>query len=274
MNWLARQGFLGPESREILASTTAAFVGVSGGGGHLVQQFAHAGLGGFVPVDPDRATHTNRNRVVGLTWFDCLLRRKKVAVAKRLARGINPGARVKPIFGRWEDHVDELRACDVVLGAVDTFKVRAELEGFCRANLLPYCDLGMDVHPMAGSHFIGGQVTLSMPGDLCLRCMGIIDDDKLAREAARYGADAGPAPQVVWTNGLLASAAVNLVMQMFTPWHPSVPRSTCIEYDGNTTRLAESNRLAAFRGHACSHYPILEVGSPSFTLTRTTSPRS
>jgi hypothetical protein len=49
----------------------------------------------------------------------------------------------------------------------------------------------------------------------CLRCMGIICDDVLERE--RYGA-AGGRPQVVWPNGMLASAAVGIAVQLLTPW--------------------------------------------------------
>jgi hypothetical protein len=44
----------------------------------------------------------------------------------------------------------------------------------------------MDVHEI-GDHFaIAGQVALSMPGDMCFKCMGIITDDDLAKE--QYGA--------------------------------------------------------------------------------------
>jgi hypothetical protein len=266
MTWLDRQSFLGPKSVEALTAMTIGFVGLGGGGSHAVQQLAHAGVGGFVGVDHDRAASTNRNRLIGMTPWDALLQRRKAAMAKRLIRRINPRARVRAIPARWEEATDALSACDLVVGAVDTFKARAELEGFCRAHLTPYCDLGMDVHPLPdGGYFVGGQVALSLPGDLCMWCMGLLTDANLAQEASRYG-KAGPAPQVVWTNGALASMAVNLIMQLFTPWHDRSTRSTCIELDANRNSLCPSPKLKLFEGTDCRHYPVNEVGSPLFDI--------
>ncbi len=267
MNWLDRQSFLGPDSPRILAAMTIGIVGVGGGGAPVAQQLAHAGVGGFVPVDSDHATKTNRNRLIGMTPLDAIFRRRKAKMAKRLIRRINPHARVVPIVGRWEDNPDALLRCDLIVGAVDTFKARAELEAFCRAHLIPYCDLGMDVHSLAGgTYFVGGQVVLSLPGDLCMRCMGLINDLRLAQEASRYG-EAGPQPQVVWTNGMLASAAVNLILQLFTPWHDGTSRSTCVEMDANNHTVAPSNRLSGLRGTTCNHFPLREAGNPLFGVS-------
>ena len=36
-----------------------------------------------------------------------------------------------------------------------------------------------------------------------MRCMAIVTEEYLKEEAGRYG-DAGPRPQVVWPNGVLA----------------------------------------------------------------------
>jgi len=266
MSWLDRQSFLGPNSANTLRAMTIGVVGGGGGGSPILQQLAHAGVGTFLPVDHDRATRTNRNRLIGMEPLDALLGRFKARMAKRLIRRINPKAHVRPIVGRWEDNTAALLCCDLIVGAIDTFKARAELEDFCRAHLIPYCDLGMDVHELPdGGFFVGGQVAFSLPGDLCMRCMGIITDTRLSQEASRYGA-AGPAPQVVWTNGALASAAVNLIISLFTPWHSAAPRSTCIELDANQGTMAESNRVTSFRGTQCRHHPLIEAGSPMFDI--------
>jgi len=266
MTWLDRQGFLGPNSVNVLTAMTVGVVGLSGGGSPIVQQLAHAGAGGFVAVDHDRATKSNRNRLVGMTPWDGLLRRRKATMAKRLIRRVNPRARVVALPTRWEDATDALLTCDLILGAVDTFKARAELEAFCRAHLIAYCDVGMDVHDLPeGGYLVGGQVALSLPGDLCLWCMGLLTEERLAQEASRYGR-AGPAPQVVWTNGLLASMAVNLVMQLFTPWSGLPIRSTCIELDANRSSLGPSHKVRCLEGVVCRHYPLIEAGSPLFDL--------
>jgi hypothetical protein len=93
-----------------------------------------------------------------------------------------------------------------------------------------------------------------------MRCMGFITEERIAREAERYGA-AGNRPQVVWPNGVLASTAVGIAMSLLTPWNrlPPVP---FIEYDGNRNELKPSSVLAVVRGRACPHYPPHEVGDP------------
>jgi tRNA A37 threonylcarbamoyladenosine dehydratase len=64
---LVSQSFLGRDSDAVLAGVTAGIVGLSGGGSHVVQQLAHVGIGGFVPVDHDIIEHKNLNRLVGGT---------------------------------------------------------------------------------------------------------------------------------------------------------------------------------------------------------------
>src|SRR5208282_851819 len=110
---------------------------------------------------------------------------------------------------------------------------REQLERFARRHLIPYIDIGMDVHDLGCSEFlIAGQVVLSMPGGPCLRCAGLITDERVAAEANRYGA-AGGRPQVVWSNGVLASTAVGIVVQLLTPWSGKPPQFIYLDYDGN-----------------------------------------
>lgn len=62
-----------------------------------------------------------------------------------------------------------MRRCDLIFGCVDSFAERAELEASCRRYLIPYLDIGMDVH-QAGDEppVMGGQVILSMPDGPCM----------------------------------------------------------------------------------------------------------
>jgi len=85
-----------------------------------------------------------------------------------------------------------------------------------RRYLVHYIDIGMDVHGIARP-VIGGQLIQSSPGGLCMRCMGFLTDETLAREAGRYG-NVGARPQVVWPNGVLASTAVGLAVDLVTNW--------------------------------------------------------
>ena len=139
---------------------------------------------------------------------------------------------------------------------MDNIRSKDELEGFCRRFLIPYVDQGMDVHRIGNSdgYLVAGQVVLSLPGELCLRCFGIITEDVLAEEARTYG-DAGGKPQVVWPNGVLASTAVGLLVQLVTPWSKVRRRSAYFCYDANEGTVVEADRLRRRRDQALSPLP-------------------
>lgn len=70
-----------------------------------------------------------------------------------------------------------------MFGCLDSFKERDELERFCRQNLIPYIDVGMDVVNVEGRFHIVGQVALSMLEAPCLHCMGIVTEQAIRAEA-------------------------------------------------------------------------------------------
>ena len=200
-----------------MGRSKAALVGLGGGGSHIAQQLAHIGLGSFLPIDPDFIEDTNLNRLVGATMEDVKLGTAKVDIAERVIKAVNPAAEVNKRRANWTEVTAELRDVDVIFACVDSIGCRSELEAFARRFLIPLIDIGMDVHESSGEFSISGQVMLSMPGKPCMRCMGLVTDEALAKEAARYGA-AGGKPQVVWPNGTLASIAVGFFMKLVTPW--------------------------------------------------------
>lgn len=224
MKRLDRQSFLGRESEANLEAATVGIVGLGGGGSHVLQQAAHLGIGGFVNVDPQDIDLTNTNRLVGGTLADArgrpavpgvlrgfrrLLRwlnrlagdtldyidceAAKVGIGARVVRGLNPRARIVSVRGKWQSATERLKFADVIVGALDSFGEREELERFARRYLIPYIDIGMDVHPLSGNRgfLVSGQVVLSTPGGPCLRCCGLITDERLKEEAGRYGALGG-----------------------------------------------------------------------------------
>lgn len=266
MTRLDRQSFLGPNSEHMLRECTVGLVGLGGGGAHVVQQLAHLGVGGFVLVDPDRIDLTNTNRLLGGTLADAEADILKVAIAERVIRGVQPGARVVAVPDTWLAAMDDLKVCDVIVGAVDSYKERDQLERFARRHLIPYIDIGMDVHKLGKNGFlISGQVIMSMPGGPCLRCCGLVTEERLTLEAQAYGA-AGGRPQVVWPNGVLASTAVGLLAQIIAPWHPKLSEFVYIEYDGNKGTMRVSARVELLRGKSCPHHPADEVGDPLFDI--------
>lgn len=265
MTRLDRQCFLGPKSDAVLASASIALVGLGGGGSHLAQQASHAGIGGYKLVDPDRIDDTNTNRLISGTLADVRRQAFKTAIATRTIRALNPHARITEIRSSWQQATDELKTCDVIIGAVDSIREREQLERFARRYLIPYIDIGMDVHAIGeAGHLISGQVILSTPGNPCLRCCGLVTDERLEREAEKYGA-AGARPQVVWPNGVLASTAFGLAVRLLTPWHDNVPEFVYLEYDGNKGTLVTSPRAALLDG-PCPHHPREENGDPLFDI--------
>jgi hypothetical protein len=254
---LDRQQFLGRNSDLILLLGRVAIVGLGGGGSHLVQQLAHLGVGRLLVYDADRVEDSNLNRLVGATEQDIARGTLKTEVAKRVVSQVNSKATVRTFSCRWQEAHEPLRTCNVVFGCVDRFDERRQLEAYCRRFLIPFIDIGMDVHKLGDRYAIAGQIILSMPGEPCMECIGFFREDE---DGPRYG-DAGSKPQVVWPNGILASFAVGVFVQLMTPWHPGHERVIYLEYDGNSNRVKPSAVLG-FLPKACPHFPPDAVGDP------------
>lgn len=271
MNKYSRQSFLGPHSEAALKGARVAVIGACGGGSHVAQQLGHIGVGHVIVIDPQRIDLTNLHRFVGATLLDVTRRSLKVEIAKRVIKRINPDADVVARANYWQSQSLLLMECDVIFGCLDSVRAKNELEAFCRRFLIPYIDIGMDVLGAEGEHLIAGQIVLSMPGRPCLQCLGVITEADLAAEAAKYGA-AGGLPQVVWPNGVLASTAVGLALQLITPWHKRPLDSVYLHYDGNSGEIAASHRHRLAVATACPHYPANERGDPTFDIRATVPP--
>ncbi len=89
--------------------------------------------------------------------------------------------------------------------------------------------------------------------------MGLIQPDILAKEA--YGV-AGGNPQVVWSNGVLASIAVGVLVEMVTPWFLQSVGSTMLQYDGNQQTVATYTWVENIRDRECPHFAAGDVGDP------------
>jgi molybdopterin/thiamine biosynthesis adenylyltransferase len=263
MSWQERQSFLGPNSDAILNGSRVGIAGLGGGGSQISQELAHIGVGRFVVADFDRYEDRNHNRTVGGTPEDIRRKTLKVQIAKRLILAINPEAAVIAVEGRWQTALPQFRGCDAVFGCVDSYSQRDQLESLCRRFHIPYLDIGMDVRPAEHGHALQGQVILSMPGSLCLRCFNFLRPELLELEAQEYG-KAGGRPQVIWPNGTLASTAVGLFVELVTPWHAgSIERSVIYDYDGNRHTTTLSPRVGALANKVCEHFGHVEdLGDP------------
>ena len=258
----SRQSFLGQGAQSTIAQVRIGVVGLGGGGSHIVRQLAHLGVQRFALFDADVVDESNLNRMVGATAADARAKTPKTEVAKRVITAITPEVELVTHTGRWQDRPELLRGCDLVFGAVDTFAGRRELEVACRRHLIPYIDIGMDVHQVGEEPpRMAGQVILSMPGAPCMFCLAFLNEERLAQEAAEYGG-AGPRPQVVWSNGVLASTAVGVCIELLTDWTRAPDRPVYLSYDGNAGTVTAHIRLKYLTVTDCPHYPLKEVGDP------------
>jgi len=261
-----RQSFLGPHSEEIIAQSIIGVVGLGGGGSHVVQQLAHLGFKNFVLCDDDFITDSNLNRLVGGTLADVEAKRLKVVIAERTIRNLHKDANIIGPAKKWELVSLDLIGCDLIVGCVDKFCIRRDLEAFCRRHMIPYLDVGMDVQKLPnGQYEIYGQVILSMPGEVCMKCTNFLTEEVLSKEAKNYG-DAGGRPQVVWSNGLLCSAAVGVVVDLFTDWSKKLRGPVYLAFRGSELSLVPDNRLLHLKMNSCCHFPLNQIGDPVFTL--------
>lgn len=259
----SRQSFLGNNATRVFdEACTVAIIGLGGGGSHVAQQLAHLGVRRLRLFDQDRAELSNLNRLIGASFADTLNSTAKVKIAERLILAINPEADVETHTGMWQSSAEALRDCDVIFSCVDSYLARQDLEVTARRYLIPLIDIGMDVFLVEGQPHIAGQVILSIPNGPCMRCTGFLTDENLRREAEQYGASGGR-PQVVWSNGILASAAVGIFADLVTGWNGISESGAYLHFDGNRNFLWSSPRLE----HApekCIHFPPQSVGEPSF----------
>jgi molybdopterin-synthase adenylyltransferase len=262
----SRQSFLGPDAEQILADARVTIVGLGGGGSHIAQQLAHLGVGHFRLIDPQELDDSNLNRLVGATEEDVEKNASKVSIAERVIRGIRPWAEIEVAQKEWQlaDHL--VKDCHVLFGCVDGYRQRMYLESAARRFGLPYIDIGMDVTRLDdGQHAVAGQMIMTLPGRPCMRCLGFLTQQRLDREEDNYG-HAGINPQVVWTNGTLASLAVGVFVRLLTPWFPYTRDFEWLELDGNNQLVSRSRQPDYVLPGPCEHFAAGDLGDSFFDL--------
>jgi hypothetical protein len=233
----------------------------------FVQQLGHVGFNHFALFDPgnlDTESNLSRNVLAAIKDFE--LGTPKVELAERKLKGIaGTSLDVEAHHCRWQERPEALAACDIILGGVDTFKERHELEAFARRYLIPYIDIGLDVTTVDGEPpRMAGQVILSMPGAPCMWCLKFLTEKRLGLEAGKYG-DVGGRPQVVWANGVLASTAIGVVINLLCNWTQAERGVIYLSYDGNSGCISNHPLLPYLATGACPHYPLSEIGPPRYT---------
>ncbi len=238
---------IGPLADARLAAASVAVIGVCGGGSHVCQQLAHQGLGRVVPIDDDLVEEVNLGRMIGATRAD-VGRTPKTAVMRRMVKTIDPDVCVQEVRGRFPEErtLAALKSVDLVIACVDSLLVRDQINAFCRRHHLPLIDVGMNIRTTAEElEHAAGQVVVVLPDSSCLRCTSLLSDAALERERKERppGYDLNPDalgdPQVVSMNGVLASEACNIALDVLTGYAGGERGAAWWGYDGRRGELTK-----------------------------------
>jgi len=210
----------GAEGMAAIDTLTVGVIGVSGGGSHVCQQLIHAGIGQLIPVDAQVVDKTNLRRLVGAVASDVNVT-QKVDIPVRIARHVRPSVQVRPLPEPFPPpaSLPALRDADVIVGCVDGWDGRDDLNRFALTHRIPYVDIGAVITPPTGGLplRVSGQIIVVVPGDgPCLRCLRLVTDERVARSRReRQGYLEGTdEPQVVSINGTLASEVVTAILAL------------------------------------------------------------
>ncbi|HPO85016.1 MAG: hypothetical protein DPW21_00570 [Anaerolineae bacterium] len=238
----------GDVGQEILSNLKVGIVGLGGGGSLLNEWLARLGVGHIVAVDFDRVDLTNLPRVVGATEQDALgfltrrknhllkhlgerLARRKVFVARRLAKQANPKIHYEAVAGDILDEITARKLTDVdfLFLATDSIQSRLVFNAIVHQYLIPGAQIGIkplvDKSRVVDQILVASRIVLPFPGGGCLSCNRLIPANRLTleglsekeRRAQRYVDDEEiEEPSVITLNALSAARVANDFMMMFT----------------------------------------------------------
>jgi ThiF family len=239
----------GDLGQDILSHLKVGIIGLGGGGSLVNEWLSRLGVGHIVAIDFDRIEPSNLPRVVGATRWDAAtlltqsrwewlrllgsrVARRKVHIARRVARQANPRIHYDAVVGNVLDESTAklLTDVDFLVLASDTFQSRRVFNAIVHQYLIPGVQIGAKVpvdkqSGQVGDVFVATRPVLPAAGNGCLLCHELIpparlNDEALSRaerRAQRYVEDDEVAePSVITLNILSAAQAVNDLMMMFT----------------------------------------------------------
>lgn len=116
MNWDRIERLFGKDVLDYLQTRTAGIIGLGSGGSFVAVALAMSGVGKFILIDNDTLEPSNVVRHAADARY---IGKPKVEAVADLIKQRNPGAEVKTVVGRIEDHLDLLPQMDVVVAGVD-----------------------------------------------------------------------------------------------------------------------------------------------------------
>ena len=220
----------GKQGQAVISQLKIALVGCGGLGWQIGPQLVGVGARNILLVDYDTIEITNLNRLPGAP-FSCVGKYKAKVLAK-LLRKMNHKVNVKYLIANVSESkvCEELKKCDIIIGALDSEKARSDVNKFSAQYLKIYLDAGSGILLENGKvKHAGGQVNVIIPGSSpCLTCNNSLDwkmvlyesmDKKEQDIEVKRGYIQGvsePAPSVVSINGVVASTLVNEFLALTT----------------------------------------------------------
>ena len=127
-----------------LARARVLVAGVGAVGNEVVKLLALIGVGNLILVDFDLVEMSNLTRSVLFRETD--VGRSKAYVGAERARDLNPDITVRAVQGNLEFDVGlgVYRACDVVIGCLDSINARLALNRACRRAGVPWLNTGIE----------------------------------------------------------------------------------------------------------------------------------
>ncbi len=122
-------------NQEKLRNSSVLVVGVGGLGGFSSLYLTLAGIGKLVILDHDAVEESNLNRQVLYREED--IGKKKVHIAARRLKEINPDVEIIPIEGKIED-VKISPQIDILVDGLDNIEARFAAENFALSRNIPY----------------------------------------------------------------------------------------------------------------------------------------
>jgi molybdopterin/thiamine biosynthesis adenylyltransferase len=208
---------------------------------------AHLGLGRIVVIDDEVVEDVNLGRMIGSQPADAN-KALKTEVMARVIEGIDPSIVVEQVPHRFpaRETLEPLKTVDIVIACVDSFVAREEINTFCRRYDIPLIDIGLGIETKEGRLISAyGQLTVAMPSSACLRCSPLLSDAVLEKERLERppgydrNAYAVGDPQIVSMNGVLASEAVNMALDLITGYANGKRDSNWWLYDGRAGTMTK-----------------------------------
>ncbi len=227
-----------------LAKADVTVVGASGLGTPTLLYLAFLGPKRIRVIEPGYLKDSGRNRNFAALNSDATDITRKVDIAARMVRARSPQTRVDIIANHLEskEAFDAIRATGHVIGCVDKDGARFVLNEVCLAFGKTLIDMATDVQSETAE--FGGRIAVVRPGEGCLFCMGLLDQNDVRRylsssqeldnEAAAYGVPtaqlgAQTGPSVATINGIVAGLGVT-------------------EFWADVTKIRPTHRLTAYLG--------------------------